>query len=140
MLKQVVFYSQAYAEAQQALSNWAVISITAPNEPEASLQPGWASILRLEFADTDNAAEVEVAFNDVHARTVVDFVRGLDPQVQGIFVHCYAGISRSAAVAKFIADTYELPFPEKYASYNKLIYRRLNQVLWREAYGDDVDY
>lgn len=140
MLKQVVFVSQARAQAQQALSNWAVISITAPDEPEATLQPGWSSVLRLKFADTDDAAEVEVAFNDGHARTVVDFVRGLDAQVEGVVVHCFAGISRSAAVAKFIADTYELPFPQAYAQYNKLIYRRLNQVLWREAYGDDVDY
>lgn len=139
MFKQVVFFSQANAEAQEAVSNWAVISITTPAEPDAVLKPGWHSVLRLKFEDTDDAS-CAGAFGDGLARTVVDFVRGLEDPVEGILVHCFAGISRSAAVAKFIADTYKLRFPDTYASYNKLIYRRLNQVIWREAYGDDVDY
>ena len=139
-MKRVVFLSQAEAERTAALNNWAVISITQPSDADAALQPGWAAVLRMRFHDTDDANSVLTVFNQEHAEAVVKFVREHEANVEGILVHCHAGISRSAAIAKFIADTYSLAFPDKYASYNKLIYRRLNQVLWREAYGDDVAY
>ena len=140
MLKQVVFMSQAAAESAPAAPGWAVISITQPSDPPAALREGWAAVLRMRFHDTDEADSILTVFSREDAETVVQFVREHAERVEGILVHCSAGISRSAAVAKFIADTYRLHFPDKYSAYNKLIYRRLNQVLWREAYGQDVDY
>jgi predicted protein tyrosine phosphatase len=140
MLKQVVFVSQAEAERTQADTRWAMISITQPSDSPAALQDGWYRVLRMRFHDTDDADSVLTVFTKTDAEAVVSFVRSVAEHVDGIVVHCHAGISRSAAIAKFIADEYQLPFPEKYASHNKLIYRMLNQVLWREAYGPDVDY
>jgi predicted protein tyrosine phosphatase len=140
MLKRVVFSSQSDAEKAAASPLWAVISITQPSDPAAALQEGWGAILRMKFHDTDDADSILTVFSPEHAEAIVRFVRAEAGRVEGILVHCHAGISRSAAVAKFIADTYRLDFPEKYSAYNKLIYRRLNQVLWREAYGEDVEY
>lgn len=140
MLKQVVFMSQVKAEQTPAVPGWVVISITQPSDPPAALQEGWAAVLRMRFHDTDDAESILTVFSKEDAETVVAFVRQHAENVNGILVHCSAGISRSAAIAKFVADTYQLDFPEKYSAYNKLIYRRLNQVLWREAYGPDVDY
>jgi predicted protein tyrosine phosphatase len=140
MLKRVVFSSQGDAESATASPSWAVISITQPSDPAAALQEGWGAVLRMTFHDTDDADSILTVFSPEHAEELVRFVRAQATQMEGILVHCHAGISRSAAVAKFIADTYRLDFPEKYSAYNKLIYRRLNQVLWREAYGDDVEY
>jgi predicted protein tyrosine phosphatase len=140
MLSKVLFMSQADAENTAAVPGWAVISITQPSDRDAVLQEGWGAVLRMRFHDTDDDESILTVFSRKDAETVVYFVRAQEAKVGGILVHCSAGISRSAAIAKFIADTYKLDFPEKYSAYNKLIYRRLNQVLWREAYGPDVEY
>jgi len=52
-------------------------------------------------------------------------------EVEGVLVHCHAGISRSAAVAKWIAEKYELPYPERYMLYNKHVYRTLREAMNR---------
>lgn len=131
MLKEVVFTSQAKAEALSARRNWAVISITAPGEPEASLQEGWHSVIRLQFDDVDVSESSEFKlFDAADAANIVSFVSVVKNQVEGILVHCYAGISRSAAIAKFIAEENAVYFPDKYGIYNKAIYRVLNATRW----------
>lgn len=55
---------------------------------------------------TDGPAET--LFNAAHAKTIIEFFdkcRG-NSQVQTLAVHCYAGLSRSAAVAQFLSDTF----------------------------------
>jgi len=138
VVKQVLFASQAEAEKLAGLSDWIVISITGPADPPAALKEGWGDILRLSFDDIDFAQDDMRPISAEDATRLVQFVRKYADTVDGVLVHCLAGISRSAAVAKFIAEKYQLPFPDAYASYNRLVYRTLNQVLWRESYGDDI--
>ncbi len=57
-----------------------------------------------------------MTMEDAHA--IVNFVHQV---AEGIVVHCRAGISRSAAVSKWIAETYQLPFDHDYQHYNKLV-------------------
>lgn len=60
------------------------------------------------------------------AKNVIKFAEELPKNTKSIVVHCHAGISRSAAVAKFLAEEiYKDYFPEKYMLYNKLVYRTL---------------
>ena len=59
------------------------------------------------------------------AQAIVDFVREVAPNVNGIMVHCRAGISRSAAVVKWISGEYQLPFNINYEKYNAFVYRLL---------------
>lgn len=49
------------------------------------------------------------------------------PEVDHVFVHCFAGVSRSAAVAKFIKDKwgYENSRLDNYNQYNLDIYTQL---------------
>jgi len=143
-LKNVVFTGRDQAEASIGWPHWAVISITA--EKPAALREGWHSILRLEFDDIDmvgdfDAAAPYILFNDTHANKIIEFAKAVrdSHKVEGILVHCQAGISRSAAVAKWIAEQYQLPFAESYALYNKHVYRVLRNEMLRMDLSESSD-
>ena len=126
-MKQVIFKSRKEAEASQPSLEWAVISINGLDP--ARLQAGWLEVLRVEFDDVDVAEEPHILFSDYEARQIEQFVaRVNDKGVEGILVHCNAGISRSAAVAKWIAEKHDLPFPAGYMLYNKHVYRVLMEM------------
>jgi predicted protein tyrosine phosphatase len=132
VLKEVIFVSQAEAEQTPGKDNWVVISVTQPSEPHASLKPGWRAILRLKFHDTDDEASILAVFSIEQARALVAFVEEHALGAVGVLVHCHAGVSRSAAIARFIGERYAVEsFAKRYASYtrhNKLVYRRLRAV------------
>jgi len=126
-LQKVIYTGQQSAEEIQGLPDWAVISITDPWY-SANLKAGWHDILRLEFHDIDLYTELYVLFNQQQARDIIRFVGNChDAGVNGVVVHCKAGISRSAAVAKWIAENYNLAFPDGYTLYNKQVYRVLQE-------------
>ncbi|BBE51986.1 hypothetical protein OYT1_ch2473 [Ferriphaselus amnicola] len=132
MLKNVIFESQKVAESRPGWSNWSVISITSTNSTPANIQSGWHGLLRLVFDDVD--VEIEggeyLPISEVQAQELVDFViREVESgEVTGILVHCGAGISRSAAVARWISKSYALPFHDRYQNDNRLVYSRLLYV------------
>ena len=127
-LKKVIFTDRQSAEQSPAWPDWAAISISEPDWYPANLKQGWHDILRLEFHDIDQYAEPYVLFDQQQARDIIRFVGNChDGGVDGIVVHCKAGISRSAAVAKWIADCYNLAFPDGYSLYNKHVYRVLRE-------------
>lgn len=118
--------SQQNAEASTAPADatWSVISITS-SEP-AALQDGWHDVLRLKFDDIDVPEAPYIMFGETHAQQIKEFMEKSNVDgVTGIIVHCHAGVSRSAGIAKWIADTYNLPFPSSYMLYNK----HVNKVL-----------
>jgi predicted protein tyrosine phosphatase len=129
-MRQVRFVSHADAEAHPALSSWAVISITDINYADANLQHGWHDVLRLKFDDIDDIShDGYVRMGELQARSVVDFVRRVEREgVDGVLVHCWAGVSRSAGVAKWIAQQYDLPFLASYSLYNKHVYSLLCKI------------
>lgn len=135
MLNSVVFISRAQAEALTGNAEWAVISISEPGEPQANLCSKWHSVLRLSFHDVDvEASDQFTLFTLEQAKEVLQFTANLPDTVAGVVVHCHAGVSRSAAVAKAVAEWYALPFPEAYSIYNKQVYRLLTQAYWYEQY------
>lgn len=137
-LKHVIFTSREAAEEKAGWSNWAVISISEPDCYPANLKEGWRGILRLEFHDIDRHEEPYVLFSEQQARDIISFVsRCQAGEAKGIVVHCKAGISRSAAVAKWIADRYGLTFPEGYSLYNKHVYRVLRDEHLLVGFGTD---
>ena len=124
-LKTVLFCDQKTAERNAGQPDWAIISITQIGG--AGLHPGWLDVLRLEFHDTD-IKDDPFAFNPLHAMLVSDFVEQVKEQgAVGILVHCYAGVSRSAAVAKWIAARNDLPFNDRYQLYNRHVYNVLHE-------------
>lgn len=127
-LTTVLFCSQQSACERAAWPGWSVISITGACSNPANLQAGWKRVLRLEFDDIDTEEEPYILFSEQQGREVIEFANfAATNGTEGILVHCYAGVSRSAAVAKWIADRYQLPFPDKYMLYNKHVYKVLRE-------------
>lgn len=127
VLKKVIFVSRNSAENTVGWNDWAMISINEPFSAigEAKLIPGWFDTHRTLFHDVDpsiGCGEPHVLMDNKQAKEIVDFVHSVAPHVDGIVVHCKAGISRSAAVAKWIAFEFGIPFNNKYARYNKFVF------------------
>ncbi|WP_454752632.1 hypothetical protein [Cupriavidus necator] len=105
--RQVLAVSRDVAERLPRLGSVAVISVTAPGRPPASLG-GFERVLRQSFADVDfmnpdlsaRAKEkLAYAFLPEHAEAIREFVQELPAQVTTIVVHCEGGYSRSCAIA-----------------------------------------
>ncbi len=124
-IRQVSFTSRLRAESLAASSHIAVISITDPGTPEASLDNGFADVLRLAFFDAVPADEYLPAplpglFDHGMARQIGDFVRELHAAAANIslLVHCEYGVSRSAAVALFAAAHTGAPLAAREFAYD----------------------
>jgi len=116
MIRSVDFISRLKAESLRARSDLAIISITEPEADPAVLSCHEDVILRLVFHDVDPGAETTTRwtlFDPSRANEVVRFVRRLhaDPQRFDLVTHCRAGISRSAALALFVAADTGCEFP-----------------------------
>lgn len=123
------------------LLTWRVISICEPLAPAAALSPTWNAVLHLKFDDIDTPNELRTTFSAGHAALILDFVEQASAEnIDGILVHCHAGISRSAAVAKFIAEQHQLPFPERYSVYNRHVYRLLRCTAWVRSLSGSDDF
>jgi predicted protein tyrosine phosphatase len=116
----------------------ALISITDPGDP-ARLPEGWAAVLRLEFDDVAPPFPVLIRDGNHHrdiapfdasmAAQVLEFVGAVPQDVNRVIVHCNAGISRSAAVARFLADYYGYRLHDKAEWAN----RHVLSVLYKAA-------
>ena len=124
-IETVRFLSQSAAEECEPYPNTAMVSITGRSLflGDADIKPGFHSLLRLSFDDVDEESlDVPVGSipdfapsgsiivsghllpNLYHAQQIVTFLE--DGDFAHLVVHCYAGRSRSAAVAQFVADRY----------------------------------
>ena len=121
----------------------AVISIRDPGSKTVDLKRGWYAVLSLEFHDIDKdklgemsahlRADIErhyAMMEPAHAQAIVTFVDdAVRLGVEGFLVHCEAGISRSAAVAKWIAEHYHLPpLGPAVNAHNRYVYRLLKEA------------
>ena len=135
------FLSRRAAEAATPRDDIAVISITDPRTVQPRLD-GWHSVLRVEFHDINPEkiaspfirAEVVSHYTLMstdQAREIVAFVQAIQSNgVSGIMVHCEQGVSRSAAVARWIADRHGLRLSdEATAAHNRYVYRMLEEAV-----------
>lgn len=112
--RQAFAMSRASAEKIPFLPSIAVISITAPERPEAKLAP-FNSMLRLSFTDVDflnpeiskRAKEkVRQSFSLEQADQICAFIESLPSEISSVVVHCEGGYSRSTAVVQALHDLY----------------------------------
>lgn len=111
-------------------------------KPSVNL-PLWYSGIFVQFDDVDryyppqNISGYEkqslTPISRNQAKEIVDYIQHLQelPTSLKLIIHCYAGVSRSAAVGKFINDYYKMKLPqyERLSLYNKFVYRKLmNEV------------
>jgi len=129
MINKILFVGRATAETTTGWDSWAMISISEPVSAfgEAKLMPGWHAVHRLEFHDieAEMLGEPYVLMDQQQALELVNFVHNVASDVEGVIVHCRAGISRSAAVAKWITEEYGINFNHEYPQYNKHVYQLL---------------
>jgi predicted protein tyrosine phosphatase len=64
--------------------------------------------LRLVFDDVEKPFLGAAHFDKDHAEEILRWLDEVEGKMDKVFVHCLAGRSRSAAVAKFIAEKYDL--------------------------------
>jgi len=93
-----------------------VVSITDPDLPPARLADGWRAVHRAAFHDVVSRNDPTlVAITPTQAAAIVAFLEAWhhEPEEVELLVHCEAGLSRSAAVARFAAEWYDLPLPHE---------------------------
>jgi predicted protein tyrosine phosphatase len=106
-VRRVFALSREEAERLPSLPTFAIVSITAPERPPASLNAP-SHVLRLSFSDVDfqsphlsprARAKLPRAFTAEQANKVRRFVELLPDEVNAVVVHCEGGFSRSCAIA-----------------------------------------
>ena len=85
------------------LKNSLVISIVSPNEQNPQFD--CVACLSLKFHDVLERQKGKVAFDSSHANAIVDFVKKNNKH--DVIVHCEAGLSRSAAVVRFLVEHFD---------------------------------
>jgi len=111
---------------------WACVSII--DHPES----GWPKInkvqqvdmLQLAFGDVLKENQYYQLFDEKQAQQILDFVDNVWEKIDALMIHCYAGISRSPAVAAAISqiklntnnDIFDLYTP------NLLVYNTIIEV------------
>jgi predicted protein tyrosine phosphatase len=134
-MNEITFESRANALKDiRNLNNALVISFndTVQDKEEIEkLLPESCSLVALVCKDDDS---------DFTQTAGINIVNAIDESIRlgksEIYVHCWAGISRSAAVAVWANDYLELNMPKlnSYGIYNKHIYTTLRLVVLRRGY------
>lgn len=126
MIKEVHFLSRSQAVTMAPYGREGIISITSPGEGPAKLRKGWRRVLRLQFHDILRVIPRRTLFGDEHADAILDWLEKVDEYLDTLYVHCQAGKHRSAAVAKFIAERYDLSGGVRiYGEHNQRVFRIL---------------
>ncbi len=132
MLKSVDHLSEKDMAEEQGRPTCGVISIcNSGRKVPLDLESSWGTVLRVYFDDVQfNWGKYRLFAKD-DAIDILEWVEDLSEDIDTLYVHCAQGVSRSAAVARFVAHYYQLPFDEEKGKfYNQLVYL----VLLQEAY------
>lgn len=110
------------------------ISISDTNSEAAEMKKLWLAnkqesnaAIFLRFQDLDDNSS---GFDRKKAETITRFVEQSFRKKKNVIVHCFAGISRSGAVAKFINEYYGLgnEYLETYTGHNLWVFYTLLEV------------
>jgi len=139
MLISAAHISRQAAEALPGTSDLVVLTITDLWALPAELREGYRDVLRLAFDDVLEAAQWDgtdrLPITPEQACQIVEWLEHwhAEPMQLRLIAHCEAGISRSAAVARFAAETFGLPLPHEadYPFCNATVLRQLRAALRR---------
>ena len=127
----ISFCSVETAESIVPNRDMALISIRGYGEANDIKYEDWKHVLKLNFDDiTEEEPAPFKLFTEKQAKQLIKFVHSLPEDVRHITVHCWAGISRSGAVGKFLSGTVypeckNDKFDQEYLFYNAYVYNML---------------
>lgn len=126
---------------------WAAISIASHSELLPNLNcVQRIDLLQLIFEDLEHVISVEEAeeyyrgplFNTAQASQILQFAKKVWPHIDLLMIHCYAGISRSSAVGKFLSTLYQPEYVswfDQLYSPNRLVFKTLQETLEQSREG-----
>lgn len=131
MEREVTFLSRQWIEIHQEPTY--VISVRCPGQ-KVSFAVEHKSVLALSFDDIEeHLGDEYVLFDYQHGDRILSWLDKV-PSDQNVIVHCEAGISRSAAIAKFMGNNgwnLNLSYPGCYGkldSYNGHVFGLLRMM------------
>ncbi len=135
-------FKNRFVNGEQVLSNWPIISIYSLDLDKGPVSSDKVPILPLKFADITpenfkwykNLHENEYdcsedLFNNKHASEIYDFINLYKPE--NLYIHCFAGQSRSVAVAKALSTYLDNPYSiyGGFDNTNKYVYKTMKDYL-----------
>lgn len=96
-------------EACLDTGNHIIISVACPGSEvnfKKDLNPYCLDILKINFDDCDNSNSELIEMKIEDANNIWEFIKKYENKIEGIIVHCLAGMSRSAAIAAAISEKY----------------------------------
>lgn len=155
--RKVIFINKHQAEILDPPENSVIISVNDSRETESDLKDGWSRALRYYFID-DTYNEDSLRFAGINYKYIYsayfdadiahtmrsDIAECIDKGTSIFIIHCHAGRSRSAAIAKYIHETYgfsagndvaQLHSPvafdtDLFSQANPLVYKLLQHPDW----------
>jgi hypothetical protein len=103
------YLSQRAIAGQPGRDDTIVISICSPGTRRAHLEDGFRAVLYLEFDNTEHLSGRLVRFSRAHAEAILAFVEQHEAAASRILVNCMMGESRSAGVACYLSEKYQVP-------------------------------
>jgi predicted protein tyrosine phosphatase len=141
MINKVMFVSRnAIENLSGDWSDLALISIIEPNAVGIGKinDKAFKRVIHSHFHDVVTGRvydEPVVEMDAKHAMSMVSFLHQIENEIEGVLVNCRAGISRSAAVAKWICESRGLSFNKNYSQYNPHVYKLLldAEASWKRS-------
>ena len=142
MFRAVKYISRQAAESLRGDANVVMVSINEPGGEPARLMGGFAAVLRIAFWDVNTPHPVTREYKDEsfvytpittqQAQEIAEFPDRWHAPPDGpelLIVHCRAGVSRSAAVARFAAERYGIELAQNAELANAEVLRKLRQAV-----------
>jgi predicted protein tyrosine phosphatase len=130
--------------------NAVMVSINDPGFEPARLADGFAAVLRVAFWDVPGEQPIVGELNgqrlcfapitEEQAGDIVEFIARWHELPDGpeiLLVHCRAGISRSAALARYAAQRYRLELAQTAEFANPEVLRKLRRAADTEPPGEE---
>lgn len=129
-MNRITFVPRSVARQWHPAQGAVLISVYSEHEGPPTLQEGWAAVLSLCFDDVDRRQEGCRVFSPVQARQVLEFAR-VHQDAPELVVHCEKGQSRSAAVALFLSELYQVSCYQETSCVTAMSWRHYNRKVYR---------
>lgn len=131
--KKVKFMSQSSIMMQDGDKNSIAISITNSSLNNIDLAEKFEDVLYLKFDNVETLSSRYLRFNRQQALEVYAFVKKYEGKVDNIYVNCLKGESRSAAIAKFLSDYYNISLEQDTSLHLPFVYKVLTKIFTNMA-------